>query len=84
MDLALNNLQRLICHKTQQTKPNEFQFLIIRKFYSNIFCMYTHSGTLIHAHTYIHTCMHTYIHISACICICVCYIPAKEKGAGFV
>ena len=22
MDLALNNLQRLICHKTQQTKPN--------------------------------------------------------------
>ena len=23
MDLALNNLQRLICHKTQQTKPNK-------------------------------------------------------------
>ena len=23
MDLALNNLQRLICHKTQQTKPNQ-------------------------------------------------------------
>ena len=22
MDLALNNLQRLICHKTQQTKPD--------------------------------------------------------------
>ena len=22
MDLTLNNLQRLICHKTQQTKPN--------------------------------------------------------------
>ena len=22
MDLALNNLQRLICHKTHQTKPN--------------------------------------------------------------
>ena len=22
MDLALNNLQSLICHKTQQTKPN--------------------------------------------------------------
>ena len=22
MDLALNNLQRLICHKTQQTKLN--------------------------------------------------------------
>ena len=21
MDLALNNLQRLMCHKTQQTKP---------------------------------------------------------------
>ena len=24
MDLALNNLQRLICHKTQQTKPFVF------------------------------------------------------------
>ena len=23
MDLALNNQQRLICHKTQQTKPNK-------------------------------------------------------------
>ena len=23
MDLTLNNLQRLICHKTQQTKPNQ-------------------------------------------------------------
>ena len=23
MDLALNNLQRLIRHKTQQTKPNQ-------------------------------------------------------------
>ena len=23
MDLALNNLQGLICHKTQQTKPNQ-------------------------------------------------------------
>ena len=25
MDLALNNQQRLICHKTQQTKPNHLQ-----------------------------------------------------------
>ena len=23
MDLALNNLQELICHKTKQTKPNQ-------------------------------------------------------------
>ena len=25
MDLALNYLQMLICHKTQQTKPNQLQ-----------------------------------------------------------
>ena len=31
MDLALNNLQRLICHKTQQTKPNQ---TIIQESYS--------------------------------------------------
>ena len=27
MDLVLNNLQRLICHKTKQTKPNGRGFL---------------------------------------------------------
>ena len=27
MDLALNNLQRLICHKTQQTKPSKLLFI---------------------------------------------------------
>ena len=31
MDLALNNLQRLICHKTQQTKPNQTIFFIYIK-----------------------------------------------------
>ena len=25
MDLALNNLQRLICYKTKQTKPNTYR-----------------------------------------------------------
>ena len=28
MDLALNNLQRLICHKTQQTKPNHYHTIL--------------------------------------------------------
>ena len=28
MDLALNNLQRLICHKTSQTKPTIIKNLI--------------------------------------------------------
>ena len=27
MDLALNNLQRLICHKTQQPKPNHVKLV---------------------------------------------------------
>ena len=27
MDLALNNLQRLICHKTQETEPQIYQYL---------------------------------------------------------
>ena len=30
MDLALNNLQRLICHKTKQTKPNPMFVSILR------------------------------------------------------
>ena len=29
MDLALNSLQRLICHKTKQTKPNQTNYIII-------------------------------------------------------
>ena len=28
MDLALNNLERLICHKTQQTKPNQTKVVV--------------------------------------------------------
>ena len=28
MDLVLNNLQRLICHKTHQTKPNQREELL--------------------------------------------------------
>ena len=31
MDLASNNLQRLICHKTQQTKPPILHKIDIRK-----------------------------------------------------
>ena len=34
MDLALNNLQRLICHKTHQTKPNQ-TILISHQFIFN-------------------------------------------------
>ena len=29
MNLALNNLQRLICHKTKQTKPNQTKFVLV-------------------------------------------------------
>ena len=36
MDLALNNLQRLICHKTKQTKPN----LKLKKKVSDTFSSY--------------------------------------------
>ena len=32
MDLALNNLQRLIYHKTQQTKPNQTKFEFLAQF----------------------------------------------------
>ena len=31
MDLALNNLQMLICHKTQQTKPNQTKLFLQKK-----------------------------------------------------
>ena len=31
MDLALNNLQRLICHKTQQAKPNQLNKTTIKR-----------------------------------------------------
>ena len=32
MDLALNTLQRLIVYKTQQTKPNQTEPLLYKKF----------------------------------------------------
>ena len=36
MDLALNNLQRLICHKTQQTKPNQTKLILDRNTWNHI------------------------------------------------
>ena len=47
MDLALNNLQRLICHKTQQTQPNPIPpvffpiNIIIIAFFSHIWELFT-------------------------------------------
>ena len=43
MDLALNNLQRLICHKTQQTEPNLDIFLFylnLKVFFFFVFCFF--------------------------------------------
>ena len=36
MDLALNNLQRLICHKTHQTKPSFFKMWHLNMAYFTI------------------------------------------------
>ena len=49
MDLALNNLQRLICHKTNQTKPNltYIHITLIYHIYN------THTPHASYAHTYI-------------------------------
>ena len=33
MDLALNNLQKLICHKTKQTKSNHTYMFILAVFF---------------------------------------------------
>ena len=50
MDLALNNLQRLICHETQQTKQTK----LIRKPPYNTH-MLTHTYAHKHSHTHTHT-----------------------------
>ena len=36
MDLALNNLQRLICHKTKQTKPNLVSYNCVQITYTTL------------------------------------------------
>ena len=50
MDLALNNLQRLICHKTQQTNQPFFR------------CKDRNKKGLKPSHTHTHTQTHTHIH----------------------
>ena len=52
MDLALNNLQRLICHKTQQTKPIKFGGGSVM-----VFSMISEAGTgpLVRLHSKINT-----------------------------
>ena len=54
LDLALNNLQWLLCHKTKlnQTKPNQTKLFI-----------HTHTHSHTHTHTHIHICIYIYIYI---------------------
>ena len=44
MDLVLNNLQRLICHKTQQTKPSLW---FVSRFYSMVLSSRNEGTTII-------------------------------------
>ena len=54
MDLALNNLQRLICHKTQQTKPNHI--LYTHMFILKTYIIYTHKHIyILDTHIYVYT-----------------------------
>ena len=39
MDLALNNQQRLICHKTQETKPTDGLFHYFAFYFYNVLAM---------------------------------------------
>ena len=50
MDLALNNLQRLICHKTQQTKqtkPGLFKNVIYKMCFEIIYSIYMNKIDLV-------------------------------------
>ena len=63
MDLALNNLQRLICHKTEPTNQTDINsvFIKIRENISNKKCYVVVSKPK-HIHTHTHTCTHTHSH----------------------
>ena len=74
MDLSLNNLQRLICHKTQTkkkqqaNKPNNTDFIFMQKTIKIFFLIFLkilliHWITLTHTHTHTHTHIHIYIYI---------------------
>ena len=70
MDLVLNNLQRLICHKTQQTKPNQTKQNVhaLKNVYSCHWYCFTNDNYIywikmqnkIYAH--MHTCIHMLIY----------------------
>ena len=71
MDLALNNLQRLICHKTQQTKPNTLNIptQIYPGPYRDIHIYIPHSHTdCIHLHLHVlttsHVSTHMHVHVA--------------------
>ena len=56
MDLALNNLQTLICHKTQPTNQHTYIYLYIN--------MHAHILQYIYIYIYIYT--HTYTYTRVC------------------
>ena len=69
MDLALNNLQRLICHKTQTTNHLhaiiETYIQIKIRTYKTRICINTQKHILIHLETYTNIeDIHMYLHIN--------------------
>ena len=66
MDLALNNLQRLICHKIQTTnqptnQPTNYRRMCLISRHFEILPIVEHSHTHTHILTHAHVCTHAYI-----------------------
>ena len=65
MDLVLNNLQGLICHKNQPTNQQFWTDLFVFLTMSDLFTLhiFTHTYINIYTNTHTHTHTHTYIYI---------------------
>ena len=70
-DLALNNLKRLICHKTKQTKQPAYIYIYIY--------IYISQSILI---CRIPVCM--YVCVWTCVCVCVCVCVCTHNHFSFI
>ena len=81
MDLALNNLQRLICHKPNKStnQPTNQRKSFVNLFLHEYVCLSVYE--YLRVCEYIHVCMSKFDYISVRVCAraCVCVKKSRKK-----
>ena len=73
-DLALNNIQRFICHKTYPTNQLYISSLTIYIYIYICVCVCLYALLRVYVYMYVYVCVSVYVFVSICVCVCACLL----------